>query len=74
MFQFSPSLQKVLQQIHSNFQVLPLEDMQMPVSPLLDDFDLTKSAIQDSLFEEFLMKCQFLVDADVKLFMELLES
>ncbi|CDW79829.1 hect domain and rcc1-like domain-containing protein [Stylonychia lemnae] len=73
-FQFSDKVIKILNQIHQNFQQYSIEDLSFPNSQLLDDFELTKSSIKNEGLEEFIMKCQMLVETDVKLFMMILES
>jgi len=44
-------------------------------SPLLEDFGITFDAIKNNgTFEEFVMKCTMLAEADVKEFIRVIES
>ena len=66
---------KILEEIHKNFQTIPLEHLSLPTDePLLEDFDITKESLKEDDFESVKQKLKILACADWRLFMKLLIS
>ena len=66
---------EILKTVHQNFKDLPLNDLNLlPKNSLLEDLDISAQSIKESEFEDFQNKILVLIDADIKLFFELLET
>jgi hypothetical protein len=66
--------QEVIKIIHENFQKIDDEDLHFPHDDKLEDYELTREAIRAGTLEEFMEKCQILIQTDILLLFKLLET
>jgi len=74
-FEFSDRAASIIQEIHSRFRTLPLDQLSLPEQePFLDDFEITKENIREEECETFKQKLLSLIFADSRLFFKLIIS
>lgn len=53
-FEFSKQVDTIIQEIHTRFQELPVDQLSLPANePFLDDFEITKDSIKEEDLESF---------------------
>jgi len=74
-FEFSARATAIIEEIHSRFCTLPLDQLSLPENePFLDDFEITKENIREEDCEALKQKLLSVIFADSRLFFKLIVS
>lgn len=66
--------QEVIKIIHENFQKIDDQDLHFPRNDKFEDYELTREAIKNGTLDEFMEKCQILIQTDILLLFKLFET